>query len=61
MLMLPLWVLQVLSLRQRMLGSGGDPETRELNRRLYPLFSDVRLFLGRVSVFSLVKTRAPSR
>lgn len=55
MLMLPFWVLQTLSLRQRMLGARVDPGARELNRRLYPLFADVRLFLGRVAVFSLVR------
>ncbi len=52
---LPLYPLQVLSLRRRMLGPRVPPEARELNRRLLPLFADLRIFLARVVVFCLRK------
>jgi SAM-dependent methyltransferase len=53
--LLPLYPLQALSLRQRMLGRRVPPEQRELNRRLLPLFQDLRIFLGRTVVFLLRK------
>ncbi len=59
--LLPLYPLQALSLRQRMLGRGVPPEERELNRRLLPLLNDLRLFLGRTAVFLLRRGEAPGR
>ena len=61
MCLLPLYLLQALSLKGRMLGRRVRPAERDLNGRLFSLFNDLRVFLGRTIVFLLRKAEPAAR